>query len=361
MMGMRGPHSFFHIARLSDVENGRDNNLNVIRFLLASMVILNHSYVSMGLYSSEPMHRWIASLGLGSVAVYGFFFISGYLILKSALNRSPEDFIAARVLRIFPGLIVTVLLCVFLVGPLISTVSAREYFSSPLTWSYLSEMWMHRMQHLLPGVCLGDTLPSINAPLWTLPGEWTMYMAALVACLFARWRSAAHFSARTWIILIGGLALTAQMMPLPWAFATEWIKFFVIGSIVYLARRWVLLSLPAAAIVLAANLILLHFHPHAGLYIFQFSLCYFLVTFGYHPAAHVKFFHRFGDYSYGLYIYGQPIQQSLLHRFDHPVPFFVAAYPLVLGVAVLSWHYIEKPAISIKGKERRRKRSMVMA
>jgi len=355
---MRAPNIFFHVARLSDVENGRENNLNLIRFLLASMVIFSHSYVSMGLYSAEPMQRYIRTLDLGAVAVYGFFFISGYLILKSGLRwQNPGDFIASRVLRIFPGLIATVLFCVFLLGPVISTVSAREYFASSLTWSFLSEIWLHRTQHLLPGVCQNYTFPSINAPLWTLPGEWTMYMAVLVFCLLVRWRSVTSFGPRTWLVLIGSLSLTAQMMPLPWVYARGWIKFFVLGSIVYLVRQWVLLNLPAAVSFLAADVILMRLQPHIGLRLFPLALCYFLLTFGYHPAAHFKFFHRFGDYSYGLYIYGQPIQQSLLPRFHQPLPFFTVAYPLVLFIAVLSWHYVEKPAMSLKLKLRAKKRA----
>ena len=40
---------FSESHRLSDVENGRDNNLNLVRFLLASLVILAHAYDLLGL------------------------------------------------------------------------------------------------------------------------------------------------------------------------------------------------------------------------------------------------------------------------------------------------------------------------
>ena len=80
---------------------------------------------------------------------------------------------------------------------------------------------------------------------------------------------------------------------------------------------------------------------------------YFLLTIGYHPALHFRSFHRIGDYSYGLYIYAFPIQQLLLHKYPRPLFLFAAGYPLSLAAAVLSWHFVERPSLSLKGKMRR--------
>jgi peptidoglycan/LPS O-acetylase OafA/YrhL len=59
-----------------------------------------------------------------------------------------------------------------------------------------------------------------------------------------------------------------------------------------------------------------------------------------------------GDYSYGIYLYGFPIQQTLVHLFPifrewWPLLFVVAA-PLTFAFAALSWHLIEKPTLSLK-------------
>jgi peptidoglycan/LPS O-acetylase OafA/YrhL len=197
------PKYYNDVVYLGDVDKGRKNNLNLIRFLLASSVILSHSWVSLGLLASEPLHHYLEFVDIGTIAVYGFFFISGYLILKSALRWSgPGNFIASRFLRIFPGLFITVTLCVFIFGPAITTSSLRVYFSSPLTRSFLSEMWMHRMQHILPGVCEGYPLPWINAALWTLPGEWCMYIATMLVCLGYRWRSLKQIHLGVWVLII---------------------------------------------------------------------------------------------------------------------------------------------------------------
>jgi len=350
---------YFRVACLGNVDKGRSNNLNLLRFLLASSVILSHSWISLGLLSSEPIHKKLGFTDLGTIAVYGFFFISGYLILKSALRwSSPIDYLASRFLRIFPGLITIVLVCVLVFGPIMTALSLRDYFSSPLTWSFLSEIWMHHMQHLLPGVCINYPLPSINAPLWTLPGEWLMYVATMVACLIFRWKSGRQFKLATWIIIIAVILFTAQMLPLQWAFALQWFKYFVIGSICYLLRDQVALWIPGALFIFAIDIFLLLHNVRGGHILFPFALCYLLITLGYHPAVYFQVAGRFGDYSYGLYIYGQPIQQALLNHFHRPIPFFLTAYPFVLFSAVLSWHYIEEPALSLKHRIRRGKKDV---
>ncbi len=89
-------------------------------------------------------------------------------------------------------------------------------------------------------------------------------------------------------------------------------------------------------------------------HLFPYVLGYFVLTLGYHPAVHIAGFHRFGDYSYGLYIYAYPLQQLLATRFHSPLAFFAATYPLTLLAAVCSWHFIEEPSLKLKYKIKRK-------
>jgi peptidoglycan/LPS O-acetylase OafA/YrhL len=354
------PHNrnLFDLPVLSELDKGRENNLNLVRFLLASAVILTHSYGVFNDMAHEPLLAVSHFIDCGSLSVLGFFFISGYLILKSALRwSSPEQFIASRFLRIFPGLAIAVILAGAVLGPLVSVLPVKAYFVSPATRAFFSELWMHRMRHPLPGVFEHNPDPFVvNASLWTLPVEWTMYVATLLICLVTRWRAnLGRFSAHTWIVVIATVLLTAQMIPqLPWQSAEVWIKCFCIGAVFYLLRCWIKLSLPAAAAFLAFDIALIHFHvPHSGGAPFLFALCYLMFAFGFHPAVRIAGFHRFGDYSYGLYIYAWPLQQLLVPYFHRPLQLFAASYLLALIAAILSWRYIEAPSLALKIKVKR--------
>lgn len=68
---------------------------------------------------------------------------------------------------------------------------------------------------------------------------------------------------------------------------------------------------------------------------------------------------RFGDLSFGLYIYAFPVQQTLVALFpawgmpEH----FAAAYVIILLCAFLSWRFVEAPALSLKKRFRLRQRN----
>ena len=78
---------------------GRDNGLNFIRLFLAILVIVSHAY-PIGGFGPDPV---LGDLGVGSLAVGGFFAISGYLITKSRFRTGFRRFAVRRALRIFPG------------------------------------------------------------------------------------------------------------------------------------------------------------------------------------------------------------------------------------------------------------------
>jgi len=360
---MESPRRFFQVANLREVAHGRDNNLNLIRFICASAVIVSHSWVLLG--SPDPAQDFFRSCNLGDIAVRSFFFLSGYLILKSGLRGSDaEEFLAARVLRIFPGLIVAVLACAFLLGPFASTLSLRDYFLNPGTWTFLREMVLHRTQDPLPGVFRqGHLLSQVDGVFWTLPVEWTMYIVTLVLCLIIRGKNFWGKSpVQTLLMAIAALGLTIQMMPLADPPRIKsCVFYFVFGAICYSIRKWIPLSIPAALLLLGTDLILIGTRGYdTGTRLFPLALGYTLLTFGFHPAAIVKSFHKLGDYSYGLYIYAFPIQQLTISYTHQSLTLLAASYPSSLLAAVISWHYIEKPCLTIKDRFKQKRKILQM-
>ena len=344
--------AFFETVRLSQVESGRANNLKLLRFLFAAGVVFSHCYVLLGQLGREPMQRFFHWSNLGEVAVFGFFFLSGYLILKSGLRWStPSDFLAARCLRIFPALWCTVVLCVAVLGPAASSLSLKEYAAAPLTRHYLLQAVMRaNALHGLPGVFQGR-LPfaSVNQPLWTLSSEWLTYIVVLLICLGVRLRQGVRYPWTSWLFIGLVLLLTAQMFPFQKTDSARWAAIFALGGLCFLLRHHVRLSISMAVCGIALSLVLLRVLPHAGKPLFPLALCYAVAVAGYHPALYVHWFNRLGDYSYGIYIYGWPIQQLLLpSAAKSAVRLFGLAFPCVLTLSALSWHLLEERALRCK-------------
>src|SRR4051794_17483398 len=95
------------------------NNIGLLRLVFASLVIIGHSPVMIdGDYRRDPLQRFFANLSFGTLAVDGFFVLSGYLITRSMLSKPLVwNFLARRILRIYPAFILASLLCVFVLVP----------------------------------------------------------------------------------------------------------------------------------------------------------------------------------------------------------------------------------------------------
>ena len=115
---------------LSDLSSSRANNFNLIRFIAASMVIIYHSYPLTGTIGGLLHEQGIS---LGHVAVDIFFVTSGFLITGSLVARKNLlAFVVARILRIYPALIVAVCFCVFIIGVYFTTQPIESYLSNPV-------------------------------------------------------------------------------------------------------------------------------------------------------------------------------------------------------------------------------------
>jgi peptidoglycan/LPS O-acetylase OafA/YrhL len=336
----------------------RKNNFDFMRLVAATLVVYSHSFPLLGYYGQEPFARWSGYFTGGALGVAIFFAMSGYLVTASQQNSANVlEFLSKRALRIFPGLAVVVLLCAFVLGPLLTTMPLSEYLRHGATRDYLWNiaLWVH---YPLPGMFAN--LPhagSINGSLWTLPIEAAMYAA--VALL-----GVAGLLKRQWIpfVLVALVALYAylsfdkslQNLPVwrigPLKECTKFGIYFFAGSALYLFDRIVPWRAWIAALLLIAWIAT--FKTPAGIYCMFVAVPYctlYIARANVQPLAN---FGRYGDFSYGLYIYAFPIQQTLVYLLGKqnisPVQLFFAAQVLALGCAFLSWHFVEKPALQLK-------------
>ncbi|TCK96563.1 acyltransferase [Paraburkholderia sp. BL9I2N2] len=322
------------------------NNFDFLRMLAAWSVIVSHNW---------PLHDHTYPLGdLGAAAVYTFFSISGYLVFAS-WDREPNliSFIMKRILRIFPALIVVTLVGAFIVGPLATTASLSAYFSSPMIPAYLRTVLLYPMSFALPGVFTDNPFKSdVNSAIYTLAMEFAMYigvgilggaallrrnlvlpvLVTLLACIYAILLHSPEGSFLT-------MDTSALMRS---AFC------FVSGMIIHaLSDRRILVSW--AWIPIGAFLVLSH-HTEIQFWALLFLIPYGALSFALHPLPYVHLAGRFGDPSYGVYIYAFMIQQSIMHWLPSISiwEFLLLASILSLIAGYASWYLIEKRALRLK-------------
>src|SRR5579871_6266470 len=108
----------------------RNPLFDVIRIVAALMVVFSHAFTTTGTHEPQPI-RFGHSLGVtwGHLGVAIFFTTSGYLVAQS-WRRQPEGFrfLLKRAVRIWPAFLVTLVLSVFLLGPVVTDWSLRSYF-----------------------------------------------------------------------------------------------------------------------------------------------------------------------------------------------------------------------------------------
>lgn len=344
--------------KLSSYAHGRNNNFNLIRMVAALAVLVGHAFVlRAGADDADPLARPLG-MTLGSIAVDVFFITSGFLVTASLLSRqSPSAFVRARVLRIYPALVVMTLITVFGLGLFFTSLSVAEYFSTQKTYTYLlkNSTLLAGVAMRLPGVFGGNPyVETVNGSLWTMPHEVRMYALLLALWLLARaaWKDRpAAF--RNSVI---GVALAALIWQIGshYYLQTE-VQFvrlgfmFFTGAVFHILRERIVLSRSLFWLLLA-SLLLSSLHQPLFFLAYTGTIAYLLLYLAYVPAGFVRAYNRLGDYSYGVYIYAFPVQQSLMALMPQiGVPAMVVISGAVtLLLAVLSWHLLERYALELK-------------
>lgn len=341
---------------LYDLSQGRDNNLNLLRFAAATMVIFTHTFDVMGL--SDPTFR-VFGVSAGSYAVNIFFIISGFLVTRSWYRHcSLRHYLRARFLRIYPGLWVAVLASVFLLGPCLTILPLHAYIVNQGTIKFLLEnttLLLKGVFLYLPGVFTDGHSHYANVSLWTLPYEVKMYLV-LAAFAFAgltltNWFlpfiTFASFALFFWLDFTLGNA--GQGEPYRLAF------FFFAGASMYrFAPNIQCRTTWAALLLLVGTLAALPAQPDVRRFIVAIMAPYLIMYVAFIPRGFIRKFNKLGDYSYGLYIYAFPVQQVLIRETgSHSVLFnFLSAVFTTLCLAVVSWHLVESRALADRSPTR---------
>lgn len=330
--------------------NPRKNNFDLVRLFAACLVIYSHSFTLLAMPDRPVM--WITPGGLG---VYIFFAVSGFLIAQS-WDADPHllRYLTRRALRIFPGLAVCVLLCVLVLGPAMTKLSPMEYFTHPLLRQYLGNIALH-ISYELPGVFSSNPYPrAVNGSLWTLPVEFSLYL--LVALLGLAFRANRWAWLGAFVLFAAGCIFWAYLNPPMVIFYAMDTRHIAISGIYFVAgacfhkfglTRYFSTSSVVAALVLLMCLVAWPVVERLASWIL---LPWAVLGFGLARSDKLMSLVKSGDYSYGVYIYAFPIQQTILSLFPgiQQPTFLLYSLAATFVAAALSWHLIEKPALGFK-------------
>lgn len=329
----------------------RLNNYDFLRIVAAISVIVSHQFALFGL--PEPLVLTYQTLGGFGVLV--FFSISGYLIGQS-WSSDPHlgRFAARRMLRIWPALICVVLVCLFIVGPIFTSDPLSDYFASHVTWSYLKNL-IFVFQPFLPGVFSNSPVAYVpNGVYWTLPLEVACYGLVAVLGIFGVMRSG-------WLLatLVGLVSYwyyiyyDAQAKILGGGeryYLVQYGTFFFYGALLAKFKPWWIdRKLGCVTIILFSGALL--YLCGAKLLAIFVTLPFLINAFGEISTPVINRFGRYGDPSYGLYIYAFPVQQivlSLLGRDGFFAEKLLLVIAISLCISLVSWRFLEKPALRLK-------------
>jgi peptidoglycan/LPS O-acetylase OafA/YrhL len=323
-----------------------------VRTAAALAVLVSHQFALTG----RPEPSLFSAHSLGGIGVLVFFAISGYLVSQS-WERDPNiwRFALRRMLRIWPALAVVTLLCAFVLGPLVSTLPATEYFGSGETWAYLKAM-KFTVRYQLPGVFEGNPYPNaVNGSLWTIRIEVDWYLTLLVVGVVGLLRQRFLVLAATIVLAFVFFGTNVFVDPGHRNFWWEFGLFFCAGACLNSFQNvWKVQPFRVLAALCAMGAVVFALgYPDAALFV---VLPVFVICFGTASFPLLRRFGRFGDLSYGIYVYAFPTQQTVTWLTDNKLPFAAGLVLTTLCttlLALMSWHWVEKPALDLKPKVRR--------
>ncbi len=205
------------------------------------------------------------------------------------------------------------------------------------------------MHFTLPGVFAQNLVPRvINSQLWTIPFELECYAAIVFVSLALGWGRRQLFV--TLLVLFSaavsaGAIFTHSISPAAPPQGRALVMAFLAGVGVHLYRGEIPYSHALGAAAVLMSFILLEIP--GGEYIAAFPIAYQTVWIGLLRPSRIPF----GDWSYGVYLFHFPIEQTIAHLFPSLGHWWAMAFAALLPTAAcagLSWTFIERPILRRK-------------
>lgn len=358
------------LPTLKEQLDPRRNSIGFLRLMLALMVLFSHSLELGGFGDDLLYHMSRGVFSFGGLAVNGFFILSGCLIAASFLRvRSLPLFLWHRVLRIFPAywvcIIVTAIALPLLFGkapdfgyaiknllvPATSPIQAAFGVLTPMLLGWGIDLGkvtekipvLMTQNEIAPLFSTNPKLGIVNGSLWSLTQEFRLYLLVAILGMIGllKKRAIAILLVLVWV----GYCLMFYKLGSSPALGLRTTTYFLMGAAFYFWQPPLKPSLAIAALIASLVAMPLNLCP------LVFPLTNAYLIFWLASALPFQGFAKKWDYSYGLYIYSFPVQQTLaafhLNQWGFPV-FLLLSVTFSGALAVLSWHLIENTALSWK-------------
>ena len=336
------------------INDGHDNFFTPLRLVFAYMVVIGHTFFVAGGHHPQAEPNLFYDYKPGYIAVNLFFIASGFLVTKSMLYRGDvAEYSSARLLRIYPALIIHVFFVMFIIGPLATNLPLFDYFTDPDFYTQpLRVLTFYDTNMILPGAFTTLNEQFGSAALWTLRGELLAYIGTVI--LFSL-----GFMRKKWMLLAQFFLCAAA-----WTIAkTTGFYDNIPGTFQALLRFGVCYGLGAAIFAYREQL---KFHIIGvflvgiaaaltnGTAIFEVTtsifLGYFLFWAAYIKLPKLEPLQKLSDVSYGIYIYHWCVLQLTYYYIPDAGPWIILSIVTIITftVAHASWHLVEKPMLKRK-------------
>ena len=327
--------------------NRKSNNFDLLRLLFALVVAIAHCATLSKVDFLSGIGKYLSS----KVAIDSFFIISGFLIFMSYdSSKSLSSYINKRLRRIFPGYIAVILICAVFMY-FISSKTFFEYANFEL-FKYISfnTLTLNFLQPSLPGVFEDNQIQAINGALWTIKIEVMFYITVpLIAFFVSKSNKVAVLS----IIYLLSVLYSYVML---WLYSNSGIEmyiklerqlpgqlaYFISGASIYYFYD---LFYKSRLLLLGLSILITYLHKcFFDIHLFYpMSLAIIILYFA-NFFKYLGNFGKFGDLSFGIYIWHFPVLQILVfyNLFVNPELGIGLFFTTMFIVSILSWHLIEK-------------------
>jgi peptidoglycan/LPS O-acetylase OafA/YrhL len=334
------------------------NNFDFLRLLFAIFVLITHSYALLGFSENDWLNKLTNQTSLSQIGVSGFFAISGYLILISLIrSKSLVEYFVKRFIRIFPALIVLLIVTVFIVSPILVEGNVLDHFTNKTTWEYFFQNLLLQSRYNIVGLFENNPYPNaVNGSLWTIPYEFSCYLLLSFFYILKNkvsiLRVCMSFAMILFLIIyynfLSAFSIWTPFFKINTELLLKFGGFFLMGSLLAsyseVVTRYKSPLLIISSIIVIASLSYKFYDQ-----IVYITLPVLVISFGLHSFKYINRVSKVGDFSYGFYLYAFLIQQIIVQLAKPSLTeLMVVSFLVTLIFAMASWYLIEKPALNLK-------------